>query len=73
MTDHATERGELLARLEHRCLYAGRWEVEGYSVSRRGRGVYATWYVGEWGDSSTPFHSFTDALRWIADAVEARP
>lgn len=75
MTDHATERGELLARLEHRCVRPGEWLVEGHTVTRhkwsgRGNGHpgLKTWWEV---DGDGPYRTFTAALRAIADEANA--
>ena len=36
-----------LASLEQRCLYPGRWKVEGYHVQRVGKGRSVCWQVRE--------------------------
>jgi hypothetical protein len=66
--DHLTERGALLASMEWRKVYAGRYRVEGYTVNRRRvRHPTMTWWeVVEVGQQ---FQTFTDALKWIADQI----
>lgn len=70
---HATERGELLARMEHRCLGPGDWLVEGHRVRRlrytANRSNAGTRWFVHVGDVpvATKLRSFTEALRVVAD------
>ena len=73
--EHKTERGQLLAVLEHRCNAPGDWTVEGFRVLRvtsvLGGGCFwtATRPV-ERGDEVTHV-DFTAALRWINAKVNS--
>lgn len=61
---HLTERGALLARLEHRCERSGLWYIEGLRLQRLGLSD-RWWLDGRW-----RFRSFTAALRFIADRID---
>ena len=62
-TTHLSERGALLARLEHSKLGPGQYLVEGYHVERC-RPAPFPWLV-EGGEANGVFPTLTDALRWI--------
>jgi hypothetical protein len=63
--DYLTDRGALLAKLEHHCEHAGRWGVEGYDVVRVRPNV---WRIeGSSVGQPESFTSFTAALYWIAN------
>ncbi|WP_410652090.1 hypothetical protein [Amycolatopsis sp. cmx-4-54] len=68
--EHKTERGALLAALEHRCIKPGLWEVEGYRVERLPQAnSWGKWLCTRIADpKDNHLHvNFTAALRWIAD------
>lgn len=71
--EHKTERGALLAALEHRCLRPGKWLVEGWTVERykASGGTWRVWRTGELTELrlAPRYVTFTDALRWIAAGI----
>jgi hypothetical protein len=66
--EHKTERGALLAELEHRCIRSGEWEVEGHSVTRvRSISGGNPFWLTQGRGTAREHVDFTAALRYIAD------
>lgn len=65
MSDHKSERGALLARLEARCVQPGQeWIVEGYRI----HGGQRRWQID---DERWFYYDFTEALRVVAERVDS--
>lgn len=69
--EYRTERGALLAALEHQCVRRGVWLIEGYRVEKLGAGTWRSptrWIAFRRGHPvAYTADDFASVLRWIAD------
>jgi hypothetical protein len=64
---YQTERGALLARMEHSCICPGMWIVEGHDLSRRTTGTWSVYSPA--GELIAIEKSFTAALQRVSASI----